>query len=1621
MNLEELRSYNLADAVKFNSRLNPRLWGSDEHLRPEVREALLKIADDFREFLGVDNIDLEDITVSGSNAAYTYTPHSDIDLHLVVRPPAAADDVYRELFNAKKYQYNDQHDIKIGGYDVELYVQDADQPHVSQGIYSVKNNDWIQVPRRRRAQVDDISTRSKYEDVATRIEQAIASGSEEQMAVLWNKIKAMRQTGLAEHGEFGPENLAFKMLRTQGAIERLNAARNQAHDQRLSLKEKQPSAPRVYGFKTPVTEVGLTPDGVSPDTKMFLSEEPPPDNDTIISQFTDYACEALGLEHCPRIRIKRDPAWSERNRSFGRYDPGTDQLFISTANRHIIDVLRTLAHELVHARQAEHETLPDDAGETGSSYENEANAVAGQLMREFGRAHPEYFKEAPIEEQSAAGILQGIQALGGLRRITRAGVSDEASQELRNYIRAQGGDAGSQNQSVIYQQQRQQPSDTAPGVTPEPDANPATRYIQRDPQQQNEGASGYIPTKKQARDPRFSMALTQDIRPGQVGKEANKLGLQTDSQGHPALLIKNLKNQLREYMETGRLDEKYHAPISQVPGEVEDDLGNQEPPGPEFPPQWPEGTTKIDVSDLTDWYRLGMDISDMDDARPEDYNQGPPQTVIVFPSDEMEQPYLKQFKRLGLKTHDMDAGGEHMHESVLSEEILDEISQTPGAIQDWAKDSATWNIKAGFEAELIFPSVGGSSEDEEWEPDYDMDERAYSIDDIVQFYTSGDAGMSQAAGRRLRDRMFEDWIVFTDEQLAENWNRDQFAAVMDYVKQNEMPKFETWLTEWCEQNGHDFAAIKASAREQNKQDPNYQLYVTASEMYTNELERIVDEAIDEENNIYDDARDQYFDEERENVADEEAWLRSQGIRMMSDVGNEYDAEWPYYRPMGGEGDVDANELGESLSSATGKPVTVSQSYHSATRRANTYIIEPDSSLEPDDGDGTGLEVVSPPMPLPETLAQLKLVINWARKVGAYTNSSTGLHMNISVPNQANIDYVKTVLFMGDRYILEKFGRESNTYTRSAMEKLQAKHQGKDYTPQQLATVFQTLRSEDQRAAFEAIQAGIGRDKYTSAHQKSGYIEFRSPGGNYLGNDAEEVGSLENTMLRFARAMSIGADPTAYQREYSTKLYKLLTAGETPRGLDVTMKLFADYNAGTVTPEALKRIWAQQVIKSQEKPSDRPTSKARAAKAAAIMDKPVTSGVRADQVRSDNGVPLWNILEPGGGVLATIADHNVAAARQQANTWLRSVGKTDPTAYAVVPRLDPNKAATANRLWQIVDHAGNVVSTFLNRNDLASAEQYARTYIASLDNQDESYSVRPADQPLVGAARRAAQAAAPAGGQFTGEWQIVSASTGEELHRFGGIGNAQADANRVAQRWVRNTGFDDAIEVVPVMAESGRVSVMKALLEVEDSWQDLYKKNIDVVGADPNLIRPGQQLQLPGGGTYTVKPGDTLSGIAAGQTRPMQPAVPTPATAPVTTSATAVPAVKQDTHDAVFQSMLGAESGNRDTDPRTGLPMTSSKGAKYAAQVLPAVAKDPGYGVTPAQADTAEEYNRVGREYFQAMVKKYGGDTSKAVAAYNMGPGALDKLIAKHGEDYQQRLPKETRHYLAKVAAGTPTT
>ena len=101
-----------------------------------------------------------------------------------------------------------------------------------------------------------------------------------------------------------------------------------------------------------------------------------------------------------------------------------------------------------------------------------------------------------------------------------------------------------------------------------------------------------------------------------------------------------------------------------------------------------------------------------------------------------------------------------------------------------------------------------------------------------------------------------------------------------------------------------------------------------------------------------------------------------------------------------------------------------------------------------------------------------------------------------------------------------------------------------------------------------------------------------------------------------------------------------------------------------------------------------------------------------------------------------------------------------------------------------------------------------------------------------------------------------------------------------------------------------------------------------------------------------------------------------------------------------------ESRGRDYDTK-GNPLTSPVGAKYAMQVMPATARDPGFGIKPAQSDSPDEYNRVGRELYSKLLDKYG-DPKLAAIAYNMGPGKTDKWLSS-GAD-MATLPQESRQY-----------
>ena len=1001
MNITELDSYNLADAVKFNDQLNPRLWDASEHLRPEVRDHLLQIADDFRESLGVTDLELKDITISGSNAAYTYTPHSDIDLHLVVDLPTADhNEVYRELFDAKKYQYNDEHNIRIGNADVELYVENANQPPKSQGIYSILQNKWLQVPRRGRADIDDNSTKNKYQTLSRQIQSAIKSGSVQKISNLVTKIRKMRQTSLDQHGEFGAENLAFKILRSQGAIDQLYAARNRARDQELSLAEQVPKQPFVYGFKQ--VHEASTPDGVSPQTKMFLSEEPPADDETVLQDFVDFCVQELQIDSPPTIKLRRDPQWSVVHRTFGRYTNDRNRLEVAWGQRHIMDVLRTVAHELTHRHQHERDgsRMGPDAGETGSPWENEANAQAGVLMRDYGRLHPELF------------------------------------------------DSGQED--VVEQQ---------------------TDPQRREPQ--NESASGYIPTKRQARDPRYSMALSVDIHPGQVGKEANKLKLKTDRQGRPQ--------------------------IARADG--------------------------------------------------------------LFEQLMME---LEQFQ------------------------TLDEVRMAPADLKRFAASPAAEGIRAGFEAELVF--TGRGEPELEMEPDYHYDERAYSISQVIEFFSNDEAGlgMSQNRANRLERELDESYMEWHDEQLRSEFQDEQHSLIRD-AKLARMDMDERILNVLTETDG--FTEEEADAivdlhwqqtrqglkgSEMTDQQIDWRSkYNEAKRTAEAVLEDEVQESIDSNDDIY----QQVLDEFRNSFElDDSNFFSDIGLRYMSDVANNYNLSWPYITQTGGEGgwsDENAKILADSLAKKLGVTTRASTNYHSATRDDSTWILEPDTSLEPDDESNMAIEIITPPMPLAECLTKMEQFFAWADSMGAYANESTGFHMGVSLPDDKNagVDFTKLVLFLGDEHVLKQFERDANTYCRSAMQKIRNRV---EHHPERAGDALNLMRNHMMELAHRTIVDNSGFGKYTSVNPKGNYIEFRSAGNtNYF----EDIDQLKNTLLRYARAMSIASDPAAERKEYGKKLYKLLA----PSRPDPAMALFSKFAAGELSQDELKTQWAElALIKEKNK-------------------------------------------------------------------------------------------------------------------------------------------------------------------------------------------------------------------------------------------------------------------------------------------------------------------------------------------------------------------------------------------------------------------------------------------------------
>jgi predicted nucleotidyltransferase len=243
------------------------MWEGDK-LNQEVEARLVEIARDFIDTIEESKdigapITIEDIRLTGSLANYNWSRYSDVDLHIVVDFSKINEDtgLVKAFFDEVRMRWNDKHDIKIHGFEVEIYVENVNEEHKSSGIYSLGADlwsagddagehwtDWLVKPTPGDAQIDFDTAEKKAKDYAERTESIeknmIGKRKDYEQAIrtvdrVKQKIRDMRQAGLeSEEAEFSAENIAFKMLRRDGVLERLSAAKRTAYDQLMTMKEE---------------------------------------------------------------------------------------------------------------------------------------------------------------------------------------------------------------------------------------------------------------------------------------------------------------------------------------------------------------------------------------------------------------------------------------------------------------------------------------------------------------------------------------------------------------------------------------------------------------------------------------------------------------------------------------------------------------------------------------------------------------------------------------------------------------------------------------------------------------------------------------------------------------------------------------------------------------------------------------------------------------------------------------------------------------------------------------------------------------------------------------------------------------------------------------------------------------------------------------------------------------------------------------------------------------------------------------------------------------------------------------------------------------------------------------
>ncbi|KAI9549480.1 hypothetical protein GHT06_001880 [Daphnia sinensis] len=525
--------------------------------------------------------------------------------------------------------------------------------------------------------------------------------------------------------------------------------------------------------------------------------------------------------------------------------------------------------------------------------------------------------------------------------------------------------------------------------------------------------------------------------------------------------------------------------------------------------------------------------------------------------------------------------------------------------------AAKVDAKVGIEFEMYVPdvkTVGGNDDPEDEWIDAD-DRRVNDIDDVIDFYyNGGDSTGTRNDRDRFREELeseFQEW----NESFKENeWKSNGQAYLKDYIV-DDVIEDET-VVEKMRENGnlnpiaedlfdrYTFGNLRRFYRNrteavntltQEELDTLLEMVPVFLEIRDELGDEMSEESWSSEDEHYDAAKEKYMDEEVSDGEERDFFDEKYG-REASDfrrVAERHDFYWPSWaNPDYNNSDGDADEIqdhevenvADVFERITGFDTKYGGDYHSAERDGTSWVVEPDSSLTSRNADEDhGLEFVSPPLTLSEMYDALEQVKVYTKKKKCYTDESCGLHINVSVANMDKLDIFKLLVFMGDQHVLAQYGRELIHYCQSAYKKMtnNSKRLSADKLEKFLSNTEYRANLKMTDDIVITLMGGVIGEKYVSTNlhrlnspDKVDYIEFRSPGGDWIDGDVST--KIVDTINRFVVALDIACDPERYKQEYAKKLYKAIARNSE----DLLAGLMSKSMAGTLSQSELKSALSQ---------------------------------------------------------------------------------------------------------------------------------------------------------------------------------------------------------------------------------------------------------------------------------------------------------------------------------------------------------------------------------------------------------------------------------------------------------------